>query len=166
MPSFGLGRCDRRHKLLFEYPIIFWTPRGSLTAMAATHPDRGGIPHRERGWSAHGRRFSVPTFWQCSVSNRSIRRRRPLIQLSRLADLAPATISAALSFGAADAQSRVQSPNRRAQESRSRLLFFQHGCDARQRPGRQLRHNPFWPTQFSPHAGPNRFRMPVLSRQL
>jgi hypothetical protein len=20
-------RCDRRHKLLFEYPIIFWTPR-------------------------------------------------------------------------------------------------------------------------------------------
>jgi hypothetical protein len=23
-------RCDRRHKLLFEYPIIFWTPRGSL----------------------------------------------------------------------------------------------------------------------------------------
>jgi hypothetical protein len=30
MPSFGLGRCDRRHKLLFEYPIIFWTPRGSL----------------------------------------------------------------------------------------------------------------------------------------
>jgi hypothetical protein len=34
-------------------------------------------------------------------------------------------------------------------------FFFQHGCDARQRPGRQLRHNPFWPTQFSPHAGPN-----------
>jgi hypothetical protein len=30
MPSFGLGRCDRRHKLLFEYPIIFWAPRGSL----------------------------------------------------------------------------------------------------------------------------------------
>jgi hypothetical protein len=28
MPSVGLGRCDRRHKLLFEYPIIFWTPRG------------------------------------------------------------------------------------------------------------------------------------------
>jgi len=25
MPSFGLRRCDRRHKLLFEYPIIFWT---------------------------------------------------------------------------------------------------------------------------------------------
>ena len=25
MPSYGLGRCDRRHKLLFEYPIIFWT---------------------------------------------------------------------------------------------------------------------------------------------
>jgi len=23
----GLGRCDRRHKLFFEYPIIFWTPR-------------------------------------------------------------------------------------------------------------------------------------------
>jgi hypothetical protein len=44
-PSFGLGRCDRRHKLLFEYPIIFWTPRGSLTAMAAAHPARGGIPH-------------------------------------------------------------------------------------------------------------------------
>jgi hypothetical protein len=38
-------RCDRRHKLLFEYPIIFWTPRGSLTAMAAAHPARGGIPH-------------------------------------------------------------------------------------------------------------------------
>jgi hypothetical protein len=46
MPSFGVGRCDRRHKLLFQYPIIFWTPRGSLTAMAAAHPDpRGGIPH-------------------------------------------------------------------------------------------------------------------------
>jgi hypothetical protein len=30
VPSFGLGRCDRRHKLLFGYPIIFWTPRGSL----------------------------------------------------------------------------------------------------------------------------------------
>jgi hypothetical protein len=28
--GFGLGRCDCRHKLLFEYPIIFWTPRGSL----------------------------------------------------------------------------------------------------------------------------------------
>jgi hypothetical protein len=25
MPSFGLGRCDRHHKLLFEYPSIFWT---------------------------------------------------------------------------------------------------------------------------------------------
>jgi len=24
--GLGLGRCDRRHKLLFEYPIIFWTP--------------------------------------------------------------------------------------------------------------------------------------------
>jgi hypothetical protein len=47
MPSFGLGRCDRRHKLLFQYPIIFWTPRGSLTAMAAAHPDRGGIPHNK-----------------------------------------------------------------------------------------------------------------------
>jgi hypothetical protein len=22
----GLGRCDGRHRLLFEYPIIFWTP--------------------------------------------------------------------------------------------------------------------------------------------
>jgi hypothetical protein len=22
----GLGSCDRRHKLLFEYPIIFWMP--------------------------------------------------------------------------------------------------------------------------------------------
>ena len=21
----GLGRCDSRHRLLFEYPIIFWT---------------------------------------------------------------------------------------------------------------------------------------------
>ena len=23
----GLGSCDSRHKSLFEYPIIFWTPR-------------------------------------------------------------------------------------------------------------------------------------------
>jgi hypothetical protein len=36
MPSFGLGRCDRRHKLLFQYPIIFWTPRGSLNRVART----------------------------------------------------------------------------------------------------------------------------------
>src|SRR5262249_58987126 len=26
MPAFGLGCCDRCHRLLFEYPIIFWTP--------------------------------------------------------------------------------------------------------------------------------------------
>jgi len=25
MPRFGFGSCDRRHKLLFEHPIIFWT---------------------------------------------------------------------------------------------------------------------------------------------
>ena len=25
MPSFGLGRCDRHYRLLFEYPSIFWT---------------------------------------------------------------------------------------------------------------------------------------------
>ena len=40
-----------------EYPIIFWTPRGSLTAMAAAHPARGGIPHNTgagmvRSWAA------------------------------------------------------------------------------------------------------------------
>jgi hypothetical protein len=27
MSRFGLGSCDCRHKLPFEYPIIFWTPR-------------------------------------------------------------------------------------------------------------------------------------------
>src|SRR5262245_28909217 len=26
MPAFGLGCCDRCHRLLLEYPIIFWTP--------------------------------------------------------------------------------------------------------------------------------------------
>jgi hypothetical protein len=41
MPSFGLGRCDRRHKLLFEFPIIFWTPRGSLN-----HSGTGARPSR------------------------------------------------------------------------------------------------------------------------
>jgi hypothetical protein len=25
MSAFGLGCCDRCHRLLFEYPIIFWT---------------------------------------------------------------------------------------------------------------------------------------------
>jgi len=25
LPSFGFGSCDRRHKLGFENPIIFWT---------------------------------------------------------------------------------------------------------------------------------------------
>src|SRR5262249_59318840 len=25
MPRFGFGSCDRRHRLPFEYPIIFWT---------------------------------------------------------------------------------------------------------------------------------------------
>src|SRR5262249_47943867 len=24
MPAFGLGCCDRCHRLLFEWPIIFW----------------------------------------------------------------------------------------------------------------------------------------------
>jgi|SRR6516165_6689562 hypothetical protein len=26
----GLGRCDGRHRLLFEYSIIFWTPRAPM----------------------------------------------------------------------------------------------------------------------------------------
>jgi hypothetical protein len=25
MPAFGLGCCDRCHRLLFDKPIIFWT---------------------------------------------------------------------------------------------------------------------------------------------
>jgi hypothetical protein len=69
MPSFGLGRCDRRHKLLFEYPIIFWTPRGSLTAMAATHPDRGGIPHN----TGAGMVRSRPPLYLCLISRISLR---------------------------------------------------------------------------------------------
>src|SRR4029450_1961138 len=37
----AFGRCDGRHKLLFEYPIIFWTPRGSLN-----HSGTGDTPRR------------------------------------------------------------------------------------------------------------------------
>src|SRR5262249_17795749 len=32
MPAFGLGCCDRCHRLLFEYPIIFWTADLRVTA--------------------------------------------------------------------------------------------------------------------------------------
>jgi hypothetical protein len=38
-------RCDRRHKLLFESPIIFWTPRGSLNHKRA-HGHTGCIYFR------------------------------------------------------------------------------------------------------------------------
>jgi hypothetical protein len=37
MPSFGLGRCDRRHKLLFKYPIIFWTEAAPHRKPEAAH---------------------------------------------------------------------------------------------------------------------------------
>jgi hypothetical protein len=47
----------------FEYPIIFWTPRGSLTAMAAAHPDRGGIPHN----TAAGMVRTLPARHDCPV---------------------------------------------------------------------------------------------------
>jgi hypothetical protein len=37
MPRFGLGCCDRCHRLLFEYPIIFWTlPAGTAHSMRAS----------------------------------------------------------------------------------------------------------------------------------
>src|SRR5215510_7818641 len=31
VPRSGLGSCDSRHGLLFEYPIIFWTNQRSVT---------------------------------------------------------------------------------------------------------------------------------------
>jgi hypothetical protein len=49
MPHHGFGRCDRRHKLLFEYPIIFWTPRGSLNHFALARKK----PRLSRGFEGH-----------------------------------------------------------------------------------------------------------------
>src|SRR5262245_65160321 len=56
----GLGRCDGRHRLLFEYPIIFWTPcapvhfldnKRSVTWLnlrrAEAKPDRAGLIKEE-----------------------------------------------------------------------------------------------------------------------
>jgi hypothetical protein len=41
VPRFGFGSCDRGHKLTFEYPIIFWTPRDRCSiAKTSAAPDR------------------------------------------------------------------------------------------------------------------------------
>jgi hypothetical protein len=45
--------------------------------------------------------------------------------------------------------------DRFAHKSCALFTLLEDGRDARQRPGRQLCHNPFRPTQFSPHAWPN-----------
>jgi len=44
-PRFDFGSCDRRHKLPFEYPIIFWTP--------------GEAPLLEVRWGVNGQKIAL-----------------------------------------------------------------------------------------------------------
>src|SRR5262249_46476699 len=50
----GLGRCDGRHRLLFEYPIIFWTPCAPMHCWTTSDVRWGDImaragPYRRGG---------------------------------------------------------------------------------------------------------------------
>jgi hypothetical protein len=51
LPRFGSGSCDSRHKLSFEYPIIFWTLREAplLCPMGDSTPKN----------SAHGQKIAL-----------------------------------------------------------------------------------------------------------
>jgi hypothetical protein len=62
----AFGRCDGRHKLLFEYPIIFWTPRGSLnhversaTLLTRAWPMQRHVPGYAEFVAAQGARKPV-----------------------------------------------------------------------------------------------------------
>jgi hypothetical protein len=54
-------RCDRRHKLLFEYPIIFWTPRGSLNHVERALGQSRQAVHLSLGHFAYTRLAPVTT---------------------------------------------------------------------------------------------------------
>jgi hypothetical protein len=64
----GLGRCDGHHKLLFESPIIFWTPRVIDVQSPKRRPPTTALSKKLHSLPSSVRRIIQPRGWRVLVA--------------------------------------------------------------------------------------------------